>query len=114
MSSLTLFLLVFPGSPLDVVWRLKPTAQSELTGLRLFTIPLMSLVAIACASAAIGMAKCAEWGRRVAIAVLVVNLIGDCSNAVLRADWRTFIGVPIGGLIIAYLMSSRVRECFAR
>jgi hypothetical protein len=114
MCSLTLFLLLFPGTALDAAWRLKPSAQTELTSVRSITIPLMLVVGAACVAAAVGLSKCAEWGRRVAIAVLAVNLIGDCSNAVLRADWRTLLGLPIGALMILYLMSRRVRRCFGQ
>jgi hypothetical protein len=32
-----------------------------------------------------------------------VNLIGDLTNAFVRNDFRTLIGVPIAGAIIFYL-----------
>jgi sterol desaturase/sphingolipid hydroxylase (fatty acid hydroxylase superfamily) len=114
MCSLTLLLLLFPGGPLDAIWRIKSTARDEFAALGNCAIPLMTIVGAACAWAAIGLAKCKEWGRRVAIAVLTVNILGDCTKAVLRADWRTWIGLPIGGLMILYLMNSRVRGCFHR
>ena len=67
----------------------------------------MAMVGAACGLAAVGLAKNAEWGRRLAIGVLTVNLIGDSLNAVLRHDPRTLIGLPIGGLMIWYLISRR-------
>ena len=42
-----------------------------------------------------------------AIGVLTVNLIGDSVNALLRHDPRTLIGLPIGGLMIWYLLKKR-------
>jgi hypothetical protein len=36
-----------------------------------------------------------------------VNLVGDTFNAVFRGDLRTLIGLPIGGLMIWYLISER-------
>src|SRR5205085_9046428 len=105
-------LLMFPGTALDVLWRIKPSAQDELNALSPLALPLMLVVGMACGAAAIGLAKCAEWGRRIALLVLLVNLIGDCSNALLRSDWRTLIGLPIGGLMMTYLMTRRVRGCF--
>jgi hypothetical protein len=110
MCSLTVALLLFPGSPLDLAWRIKPTARSEFAQLGIVAIPLMMMVGAACALAAIGLAKGAEWGRRIAITVLAVNIIGDATNAVLRADWRTLIGLPIGGVMILYLMRSRMHR----
>jgi hypothetical protein len=41
-----------------------------------------------------------------------VNLLGDTLNAMVRGDWRTIIGLPIGGLMLVYLMSRRVRLSF--
>ena len=64
----------------------------------------MAVVGVACGLSAIGLAKNAEWGRRLAIGVLSVNLIGDSLNALFRHDARTLIGLPIGGLMILYLM----------
>ena len=46
----------------------------------------------------------AEWGRRLAIGILTVNLVGDTLNAILRRDPITLIGLPIGGLMIWYLI----------
>ena len=65
----------------------------------------MLTVGIACALAAIGLAKNAAWGRRLALAILAVNLIGDSATAIVRHDPRTLIGLPIGGGMIAYLLS---------
>jgi hypothetical protein len=36
--------------------------------------------------------------------VLTVNLVGDSLNALLRHDLRTLIGLPVGGLLILYLL----------
>jgi hypothetical protein len=43
-----------------------------------------------------------------------VNLIGDAGNAAVRGDLRTLIGLPIGGALIAYLLSPRVRRQFGK
>jgi len=41
-------------------------------------------------------------------------MIGDCANAVFRSDWRTLIGLPIGTLMIYYLMRASTRLWFAQ
>ena len=64
----------------------------------------MAVVAAACGLAAVGLAKGAEWGRRVAIAVLTINLIGDSLHALFTRDPTTLIGLPIGGLMILLLV----------
>jgi len=67
----------------------------------------MATVGVACGLSAIGLARNARRGRSLAIAVLVVNLIGDSLNALLRHDPKTLIGLPIGGLMIWYLVRVR-------
>ncbi|HEX8678908.1 MAG TPA: hypothetical protein VF683_03040, partial [Chthoniobacterales bacterium] len=75
---------------------------------------LMAVVGLACAFAAAGLATRKPWGRTLAITVLSINLLGDTTNAVLRQDYRTLIGLPIAGAILAYLFSANVRRIFAR
>ena len=53
---------------------------------------MMIVVGAACGLSAIGLARKADWGRRLAISVLCVNLIGDSLNAYLRHDAKTLIG----------------------
>ena len=104
----TMLALAFPGSFLGSIWQLKPEARVQFLDIGPgASIALMTVVGVACGSAAIGLARNAEWGRRLAIAVLAVNLIGDSLNALLRHDPRTLIGLPIAGLMIWYLVSAR-------
>ena len=102
-----MFALVFPGGFLEPIWRLKPEARVEFQQIGSWSVALMAIVGAACGLAALGLAKSAEWGRRLAIGVLTVNLIGDTLNAILRHDPITLIGLPIGGLMIWYLLQPR-------
>jgi hypothetical protein len=99
----TMLALAFPESFLESIWRLKPEARLEFQKIGSASIALMAVVGAACGLSAIGLARNAEWGRRLAIGVLTVNLIGDSLNALLRHDPKTLIGLPIGGLMIWYL-----------
>lgn len=112
MCVLTILGLLFPGSILEPMWRLNPDAHTAFQSLGRLSILLMLVVGAACASAAIGLAARRSWGRRIAIGVLAVNLLGETINAVARHDLRTLIGLPIGGALIFYLMSKRVRDFF--
>ena len=108
---LVVLALASPGGALDSIWRLKPEAQTQFQEMgRAASITLMTLVGAACSLAAIGLLRSREWGRRVAIGILTVNLIGDSLNAWLRHDPKTLIGLPIGGLMIAYLLSNKFRQ----
>jgi hypothetical protein len=99
--------LAFPGSFLEPIWRLRPDAHAEFQEFGTWSIALMATVGAACGLAAFGLALRAEWGRRLAVAVLSVNLVGDIFNAVFRHDLRTLIGLPIGGLMLWYLVSRK-------
>jgi len=96
--------LAFPGSFLESIWRLRPDARLEFEQFGDWSIALMAAVGAACGVAAFGLARGAEWGRQLAIGVLTVNLVGDTFNAVFRHDLRTLLGLPIGALMIWYLM----------
>ena len=67
----------------------------------------MAIVGGACGASAIGLVRNAEWGRKLALVVLTINLIGDSLNALLRHDPKTLVGVPVAIAIIWYLFRSR-------
>ncbi len=107
MCLLTIVLLLFPGGALDSLWRLNPDAQAAFQSLGKMSILLMLIVGGACAFGAIGLAKNQNWGRNIALIILAVNLVGDSVNAWVRHDLRTLIGIPIGGVLIFYLLRTR-------
>ena len=112
-SSATALALAFPGHWTQALWRLKPEALAQFAQFGHGAIPLMVGVAIACAGAAIGLWTRKRWGRWLALGVLSINLLGDVLHAILRGDWRTLIGVPIGGMLIVYLLGRQVRRWVA-
>ena len=64
----TMLALAFPGGFLEPIWRLKPEARVEFQQIGNWSVALMAMVGAACGLA--GLAKNAEWGRRLAIGVL--------------------------------------------
>jgi hypothetical protein len=104
--------LLVPGGILEPMWQLNPEARSGLLSMGPWAIALMGTVSLACALAAVGLWIRARWGRRVALAILAVNLVGDVGNAALRGDPCTLLGLPIAAGLIAYLLSPRVRAYF--
>src|SRR2546430_14519580 len=92
------------GGFLEPIWRLNPDAHRALAELGGWGMLLMAAVAIACALGAIGLWIQAQWGRRLAVGILAINLLGDLMNAVTRGDLRTLIGIPIGGAMIFFLL----------
>lgn len=110
MCALTVFLLRVPGTPLDAAWRLNPEAQRSFHSLGPIAALLMLVVGTACALASIGLWRGRTWGIRLAVMILSVNICGDLWNALGRHDYRSLIGIPIGAIMIAYLLSQS-RRC---
>jgi hypothetical protein len=105
ICSLVMLALAFPGGMLEPIWRLRPDARTDFEEIGTWAMAIMAAVGAACGLSAFGLARGAEWGRRLAICVLTVNLVGDAFNAVFRGDVRTLIGLPIAGVMIWYLSS---------
>jgi len=112
MSAVAALALAVPGKWSEQLWRLNPAARTGFEAIGNWAVALMLLVAAACAGAAIGLWLGRPLGHRLAVTVLSLNLVGDVSNALIRGDRRTLIGLPIGGAMIAYLLSRRIREHF--
>jgi hypothetical protein len=90
------------------MWQLNPRAHSDFQSMGGWAIGLMLLVGAACALAARGLWRRTRWGYILALAVLSINLLGDLLNALVLGDLRTLVGLPIGGGMLAYLLSDRV------
>ncbi|MGB9474818.1 MAG: DUF2127 domain-containing protein [Candidatus Udaeobacter sp.] len=106
MCALVLALLLFPCSSFDSVWRLNPEARLAFRSLGNWSFLLMLTVGIACLFAAIGLWRDTVWGTRLALTILSINLIGDLANALFRHDYRALIGLPVGAVMIFYLVRS--------
>src|SRR5262245_50023830 len=110
MSGTTALMLATPGGPLEPVWGLRPAAREELTPLGGWGVLLMATVSLACIGAAIGLWTGRRAGYRLAVGLILTNLIGDLINALVRQDPRTLIGVPIAGAPVWYLLRRRPAE----
>ena len=95
--------LAFPGSFLEIIWRVRPEVRDDFIEHGVWSIVLMAAVGAGCGLAAFGLARGAEWGRRLATGILTVNLIADMFITVFYGDMRTLVGLPINGLMIWYL-----------
>jgi hypothetical protein len=107
MSGLAAVMLTFPASPIEFFWRVNPRAHEGFQAMGFWAVVLMIAVCVACATASTGLARSRQWGLWTAIAILAVNIAGDSANAVFAHDWTTLIGLPIGGLMIVYLVKKR-------
>ncbi|HZF13816.1 MAG TPA: hypothetical protein VFE33_33910 [Thermoanaerobaculia bacterium] len=80
--------LLFPGSFLEPMWRLNPRARDAFGGIGTWVVVLMLTVSVACALASRGLWRGRPWGYRLAVGILVVNLLGDVTNVILGTEPR--------------------------
>jgi hypothetical protein len=66
-----------------------------------WAVLLMGAVSLACAAAAAGALAAGWLGYWTALVILSINVFGDVLSATFVRDWRTLIGLPIGGAMIA-------------
>jgi hypothetical protein len=104
ISLTTAVSLLWPGGPLEPMWRLNSRAHEGFAHLGRWAVVLMVVVCAACATAARGLCRRTPWGRRFAAGVLVVNLVGDASNAIYGNEPYSAVGVPIAAALILYLL----------
>jgi hypothetical protein len=105
--------LFFPGSFLEPMWSVNPRAHKHLSELGPLAGVLLLAVSMFCTISAIGLWRRAKWGRKIAIGLIAINLVGDLANASLGTEPRAIVGVPIALAILVYLLSKRVRDYFS-
>jgi uncharacterized membrane protein len=110
MCTLTIVLLLLPGTALDSLWRLNPDAHLAFQSVGKWAVLLMFVVGMGCAFAAVGLWRKSLWGIWLALIILSLNIVGDLFNAVVRHDYRALIGLPVGGAMIFYLARYRQRR----
>ena len=102
--------LLRPNSFLESMWRVNPRGRIGLASLGWWAIPLLFMVSVSCAFAAVGLWREARWGHRIAVTLIAINLIGDVANTLSGTEPRAIVGVPIALAILWYLLSKRVRQ----
>src|SRR6266508_884263 len=91
MACLAFFGLLLSSGFLEPIWQLNPDAHRALTDLGAWGMLLMAVVAIACALAASGLWIQAQWGRRLAVGILAIDVLGDVMNVIKRSNLRSLI-----------------------
>jgi len=112
MASLAGVTLTCPGTSLDRMWALNPTAHRQLATLGKPAGILFFLLSATLAVAATGWFHRRLWGWRLAVAVIATQVLGDLVNF-FRGDWlRGGVGFSIASALLFYLLRPTVRAVF--
>lgn len=113
MASLAGATLSWPGTSFDRVWALNPIAHKQLATLGRPAGILFLLLAAVLVAAGTGWLKHRLWGWRLAVAVIVTQVLGDLVS-LFRGDWfRGGVGFSIASALLFYLLRPAVRAVFS-
>ncbi len=107
ISGMSAILLLFPGTVVEGTSRAGAQTHEGFSATGSWTLPLMTLVCLACIAAAAGLWRLAPWGLWTAVFILGANLVGDIISMFSSRDWRTLAGVLTFGFMIWYLLRQR-------
>ena len=114
MASLAGTTLTWPGTSLDRMWALNPTAHKQLATFAHPAGILFLLLAALLALAGTGWFKHRLWGWRLAVAVIATQVLGDLVNFFRGDYWRGGVGFSIASALLFYLLRPAVRAVFNR
>jgi hypothetical protein len=112
MASFAGTTLIWRGSALDKIWALNATAYKQLAPLGRNVAILFLLLSAALAFAGAGWFKRRLWGWRLAVGVLLTQVVGDLVNFLMGDFLRGGIGLTLAGALLFYILRPEVRTLF--
>jgi hypothetical protein len=104
--------LLYPGTCLDSLWSLNPGAHQELLPFRKPAGVSFLLIATTAAITGYGWFRHRIWGWRVAVLGIGIQVLGDCVNLIRGDLLRGGAGLLIGGGLLIYLLSTKIKNNF--
>src|SRR5277367_6229185 len=111
-ATLAGFMLLFPGTILEPLWKLNPMAGEQLHQLGP-AIAFLALGAVMLVTA-IGWMKSRFWAWALAVVIIASQVVGDLANAIRGQYLQGAVGVLIAGALLIYLVRPKVRTAFPR
>lgn len=105
--------MIWPGGPLDVIWRLKPYEHEHLMLLRPASTAGFVVICAVMAATAVGALFRKRWGWTLAVGVFGVQAIGDAARMLSGAWASGLFGLAIVVAILWWLARRPVRDLFA-
>jgi len=104
--------LISPGTALDRIWVLNPTAHFKLRSLGARVGFAFLLLAMTLAAAGVGWFQRKRWGWRLAVSIIGIQVLGDLLNLVGGDYLRGVTGIAIAGALLFYLCRPPVKALF--
>lgn len=108
------FSLLWPGSALDAMWRIKPEEHQQLLRAGLpAAVGFVGLAAIM-AITSVGAFLRRRWAWWLAMIIFIINGIGDVVRGIFGAPAEGVIGVAVVAIVLWWLTRPPVRGLFHR
>jgi hypothetical protein len=104
--------LLWRGTIFDRIWALNAPAYSRLAPFGKTVGVLFLLLSATLLFAGAGWFKRRRWGWRLAVAIIVTQVLGDILNALTGDVIRGGIGFIIAAALLVYLLRPQVRSAF--
>jgi len=112
MASLAGTTLAWPGTALDRMWGLNPSAYNQLAPLGRTVGVAFLLLGMVLALAGVGWFHRRLWGWRLGVALIATQVLGDLVNCLRGNFLRGGVGLVIAGGLLVYLLLPSVRRRF--
>jgi hypothetical protein len=106
------FTLLFPGTPLSAIWRIKPDEFAQLTALRPWTGIGFFLLSGIMGLTAWGCLQRRLWGWRMAVAIFAVNAVGDIGQIFAGRVSEGLLGIIVVVAIVLWMTRAEVKAAF--
>jgi hypothetical protein len=107
--------LFTPGSVLDRIWELNPSAHAAFAAHARQIAVVLLATGIVAAAAGIGLLRGSRWAWLLSIALFGINGLGDLAKLVLTREWvRAGSGILIDVLLLFLLLRREVVGWFTR
>jgi hypothetical protein len=112
MASLSGISLLWPGTTLDRMWKLNPSAYAEMAPVAKVAGCGFLFLGVTLGVACVGWFGRKLWAWRLVLAVFAIQLVGDFTNFFRGRVLGAVIGVSIAGLLLIFISRKSVRGAF--
>src|SRR5208337_934593 len=98
------YTIYVPKTPLDIIWKIKPGAETKIHYFGQMIAPILLTLCVAMLVTAMGMIYRQRWAAYTAIAIFAINGIADGVRIFKGETLNGFMGV-IATLIFIWLLS---------